>query len=189
MSCSGSMTVIDAEHDTRQGKVGLPTRLVCRFVGKRLKWEYAVLVTCPSCGQSRWVLRGTLGGMLSFRCITCNASRAGAGRHFSRGVMMTHGYAHVMLDPDDPFYPMARRSGYVPLHRLIMAGHLGRLLTPGEVVHHKDGNRLNNSIANLELLSIGEHVSAVHKELAGLRARIKELEQENTRLKEMLHAK
>jgi hypothetical protein len=29
--------------------------------------------------------------------------------------------------------------------------HLGRLLQPGEVVHHKDGNKQNNTLENLQV--------------------------------------
>ena len=38
-------------------------------------------------------------------------------------------------------------------HRLVMAQLLGRALENDESVHHKDGNRLNNDPANLELWS------------------------------------
>lgn len=41
--------------------------------------------------------------------------------------------------------------------RLIMEGHLGRELLPDEVVHHKDEDSLNDDIANLEVLTDGEH--------------------------------
>ena len=44
-------------------------------------------------------------------------------------------------------------------HRHVMEQHLGRPLRRGETVHHKDGNKLNNIIANLRLLdSRGDHV-------------------------------
>ena len=43
------------------------------------------------------------------------------------------------------------------LHRLIMAQHLGRPLLPHEDVHHIDGNKVNNALSNLQLLSHGHH--------------------------------
>ena len=42
-------------------------------------------------------------------------------------------------------------SGYEFEHRLVMAKTLGRALREGENVHHRDGDRLNNDPANLEL--------------------------------------
>jgi hypothetical protein len=48
------------------------------------------------------------------------------------------------------FLPMARKDGYIMEHRLVMAMHMGRMLTRTEVVHHRDHNTRNNSIANLE---------------------------------------
>lgn len=41
-------------------------------------------------------------------------------------------------------------------HRLVMEQHLGRKLLPKENVHHKDGDRLNNDISNLELWSTSQ---------------------------------
>jgi hypothetical protein len=41
----------------------------------------------------------------------------------------------------------------VPEHRLVMEQSLGRKLLDRETVHHRDGNRLNNAIENLELWS------------------------------------
>lgn len=42
-------------------------------------------------------------------------------------------------------------------HRIVMEKHLGRPLTANEVVHHKDGNKRNNNIQNLELMQRSEH--------------------------------
>lgn len=42
-------------------------------------------------------------------------------------------------------------------HRYIMQEHLGRKLERWEVVHHKDGNKRNNDIDNLELMHISKH--------------------------------
>lgn len=43
------------------------------------------------------------------------------------------------------------------VHRLIMEKHLGRKLSKKEIVHHIDGNRQNNSLGNLEVLTRSEH--------------------------------
>lgn len=48
--------------------------------------------------------------------------------------------------------PNCDKRGYVQLHRLIMEDILGRYLTKEEVVHHIDGNRINNFEENLELI-------------------------------------
>lgn len=46
---------------------------------------------------------------------------------------------------------------YLYEHRLVMEEFLGRKLKKDEVVHHRDENRLNNDISNLELLEKREH--------------------------------
>lgn len=45
----------------------------------------------------------------------------------------------------------------VHIHRSIMEGHLGRSLLPSEIVHHCDGNKRNNTITNLKVMSQKEH--------------------------------
>lgn len=42
-------------------------------------------------------------------------------------------------------------------HRVIMEQHIGRKLLPTEIIHHIDGNKVNNSIGNLELTTFAEH--------------------------------
>lgn len=47
-------------------------------------------------------------------------------------------------------------------HRYIMEQYLGRKLKYNEQVHHKDGDRKNNDIFNLELVTIQEHTRLHH---------------------------
>ena len=48
-------------------------------------------------------------------------------------------------------------------HRVIMEQFLNRKLSLNELVHHKDGNKRNNNIENLEIITRGEHASLHHK--------------------------
>jgi hypothetical protein len=75
------------------------------------------------------------------------------------GSVIVDGYVYVY----SPSHPNATKLGYVCEHRLVMEAHLGRLLSKQECVHHKDSNKLNNSISNLELCpSNGRHTILHH---------------------------
>lgn len=53
-------------------------------------------------------------------------------------------------------------GSYIKEHRAVMEQHLGRKLSCDEHVHHIDGDRTNNDISNLVILSRGEH-SRIHR--------------------------
>jgi hypothetical protein len=45
------------------------------------------------------------------------------------------------------------------IHRLIMEKYIGRELNRNEIVHHIDGNPINNSLDNLKIMTQSEHMS------------------------------
>ena len=74
---------------------------------------------------------------------------AGTGRSLT-----ADGYIRITVPRDTPNcrpLPKGNQYGSILEHRHVMQRHLGRPLRPGEQVHHKDGNRTNNAISNLEL--------------------------------------
>lgn len=62
-----------------------------------------------------------------------------------------------------PNHPNARTNGYVPEH-IYNATNGKKELDKNYVVHHKDGNKLNNKKSNLEIMTRSEH-SKRHKKI------------------------
>mgnify|MGYP001272925715 CR=1 FL=1 len=60
------------------------------------------------------------------------------------------GYINVIV-PSNYQYILPDNKRYILEHRLVMEQCIGRALLPTENVHHKNGNRLDNRLENLEL--------------------------------------
>ena len=70
----------------------------------------------------------------------------------------------------EPMHEKANSKGLYPLHRVLVENKIGRHLLPKEQVHHKDGNKQNNDITNLELLSISDHTKIHNPKLEDIEA-------------------
>ena len=73
------------------------------------------------------------------------------GDTFHKGYATTHnGYQMRFCSGD-------RKSGYMLIHRAMMEEKIGRKLNPNEIVHHINGNKTDNRIENLQIMSKSDH--------------------------------
>lgn len=98
-------------------------------------------------------------------CVQLQAAKGLCPKHYQRHLI--HGDTSVTFRSDQygkgsitykgyrilskPGHPNASKHGKISEHRWIMANMLGRPLLATEVVHHLNGNRLDNRPENLEL--------------------------------------
>jgi hypothetical protein len=78
-----------------------------------------------------------------------------SGRYKPRGSkhINSDGYIKVLVGKD---HPLADRNGHAYEHIMVWTQANGDI--PDEfVVHHRDGNRANNSLENLELMCFEDH--------------------------------
>lgn len=76
-------------------------------------------------------------------------------------VRTSHGYVVTYVGRH---HHLSRGRKYAYEHRLVAERMLGRRLLPGEVVHHRDGDKTNNAPENLEVLpSNGHHHHTHHR--------------------------
>lgn len=68
--------------------------------------------------------------------------------NYKGGSIASNGYKIIYVGKE---HHLADVRGYAYEHRIIAELKYGRMLEPGEQVHHKDENKLNNSPDNLEI--------------------------------------
>ena len=80
-----------------------------------------------------------------------NSSSWKGGKHIN-----SQGYISIY----NPTHPSCKNNKYVAEHRLIMEKNLGRFLNKNEQVHHINGNKSDNRIENLIVLTNSEHIKS-----------------------------
>jgi uncharacterized protein (DUF1330 family) len=90
-------------------------------------------------------------GRISWSKIHPELMPSGKNNHNWKGgkVVITNGYIEIL----NRKHPFCNQHGYVREHRLIVEKHIGRYLTPKEVVHHINGDKHNNCLDNLMAFS------------------------------------
>lgn len=140
--------------------------------GKYSAGKKFIYCVCPECAKERWLtLRPQTAAGYS-RCQTCCAratlcilphGRGPQCPHWKGGKYLHHqGYVNLWISEQDPYYLMAthkrRGGGTIFEHRLVMARSIGRCLSRTEHVHHINGDKLDNRLDNLELISPTNHM-------------------------------
>lgn len=69
-----------------------------------------------------------------------------------------NGYRLIFIPEYKNTYIKDNWNGWIFEHRYIMEIHLGRKLKRQEIIHHIDGNKLNNNISNLKLTTQNNHM-------------------------------
>jgi hypothetical protein len=87
-------------------------------------------------------------------CRPCSGLKHRGELHYNynggRAQCATHGYITLSGKHD---HPNANHKGEIREHVYVMSNYLGRALREDEIVHHKNGNRADNRLDNLELCS------------------------------------
>lgn len=113
---------------------------------------------CPVCGSTKNIITYPYSKFLGL-CRKCMYDRRKSYNDKEiHEVVRNDGYVYIHGYPLKG-YKGYRRTDGIPKHRYVMEQFLGRPLKSSEVVHHIDGNKLNNDISNLQLMTQGKHAS------------------------------
>ena len=128
----------------------------CADVGRR---KPMTTEKCPICGVAITYKPGRERIYCSRSCAMVGRMRTGAvNREFGTKMVDVAGYVRIKVGT---VYPGAYKTGWMLEHHYVMQEHLGRLLEKTDYVHHKNGNREDNSLSNLELCTAATHVPGV----------------------------
>ncbi|QHW33802.1 hypothetical protein GZH47_25385 [Paenibacillus rhizovicinus] len=140
-----------------------------------------IVLKCEDCGEIRETQRNTaILEKEEHPCRACSNKRNGKNkigkpswnsghrkpqdeRQLGSIYQNHHGYYEIYLAGDSVKY--GRKDGYVLMHRKVVQDNIERPLGEKELIHHIDGNKLNNDLSNLFLCSSMSHHRDIHNSL------------------------
>ncbi len=145
-----------------------------------------IWVACEMCGKERWVTIKK-GKPKHSKCSSCCQKGKIPWNYKGGRVVNRDGYIYITMPINSEYIGMVPKCGKALEHRIVMAQHLGRLLTPFEQVHHISGDKQDNRIENLELISPHNHTMKTKLcNDCGLRKEIKMLKWQIRQLNEQI---
>ncbi len=111
--------------------------------------------TCKRCGDTENVIGE--GYKFAGYCKTCMYRYMRRDKWGSTGRYHPDPEGYVSLTKQWDAVNARPKKGRVFEHVLVMANHLGRPIREDEHVHHKNGDKTDNRLENLELLSASDH--------------------------------
>lgn len=118
-----------------------------------------VEIRCPACGEDFIRLSKHVAQVRRksgvWKCKPCSTTQRNQARAKPIGSIRIHRQTGYVQEKT--------AHGWVRQHILVMERHLGRRLKIGEMVHHVNEVKTDNSISNLRLMTIGEHTVLHHQ--------------------------
>lgn len=138
--CGKEFSVNLCDHRIKEGKKIKYCSKKCAGEGSKT----GKIVKCENCGKEFYTTRN--------RFCSVECAREHRRKNYIHKTFMENGYICE-------YKRGYSKNGTAKQHRLIIENHLGRRLSTDEVVHHKNGNKTDNRLENLEVMKNNEHIS------------------------------
>ena len=130
---------------------------------------YHTLINCTTCGKEKKIRKGALSenNFCSFDCFRKFASKRMSKMNTDLNPERMTLETRKALRKARLAMNLGENKAYKKylgrhLHRVVAEKKIGRSLKPGEIVHHKDENKLNNSPDNLKVLPNQAEHARIH---------------------------
>lgn len=139
-TCGKEFLIPKSDHRIKEGSKIKYCSKKCMGIGMRT----GEIKKCLNCGNDFYTTRNDF--------CSQDCAREYRKKNYKHKSYMENGYIVEYL-------PGYNKKGNIKQHRRIMEEHLGRRLEENEIVHHKNGDKTDNRLDNLEIKRRGEHSS------------------------------